>query len=171
MAVESESRLGVESRRAKILDKIRVERRARTEDLARHFRVSPMTIHRDLDQLAEAGKLERVRGGARANEEEFAERDVVIRRATNTAVKNTLAQQVGGLIAEGDVVALDDSTTVAACLPYVLAAGPAGIITHSLKLMTLASKSAPHLVLTGVGGTIRCRHRFLPRYSHLPRRG
>ena len=152
MGDAAETRLGVDSRRAEILDRIRVERHARTEELARHFGVSRMTIHRALEQLAEAGKLERIRGGARAIEEEFTERDVVIRRATNTAVKSALAQEVGTLIGEGDVVALDDSTTVEACLPFVLAAQPSGIITHSLKLMTVVSKSTPHLVLTGVGG-------------------
>lgn len=152
MLSQSEMRWGVESRRSEILEKVRLERQVRTEDLAEFFGVSVMTIHRDLDFLAGIGKVEKFRGGARANDGGFGERDVSVRRATNTAIKRALAGEVGTLIRHGDVVALDDSTTVEACLGDVIAAGAAGIITHSLPLMTQISKSAPHILLTGVGG-------------------
>ncbi len=54
----------VESRRAEIVNTVREHGHARVDDLAQRLGVSIMTIHRDLDALAEEGLIERVRGGA-----------------------------------------------------------------------------------------------------------
>lgn len=142
---------GPRSRRAGILELLRVKGELRIEELSEFFGVSPMTIHRDLDTLAGAGKVVRVRGGARLSEVEFAERDVTIRQATNRDIKSGLAREAATLLLPGDIVALDDSTTVAMLAPYVVAAEPAGIITHSLGLMRRLGKQ-PGVLLTGLGG-------------------
>src|SRR5687768_7212607 len=51
-------------RHPEILDLARREGKVTVEDLARHFGVTHQTIRRDLAELAEAGRLERVHGGA-----------------------------------------------------------------------------------------------------------
>lgn len=142
----------VESRRAEIVTTVREHGHARVDDLAQRLGVSIMTIHRDLDVLAEEGLIERVRGGAEFVEPEFAETNVVTRRETNIAVKKALAAHVAALINAGDIVALDDSTTVEYCVPDVLEARPMGIITHSLRVMQQVSTQAPQVLLTGAGG-------------------
>ena len=53
-------------RRARILERIRRDGGVTVAELARHHAVSHMTAHRDLEQLARDGLVERVRGGARA---------------------------------------------------------------------------------------------------------
>lgn len=142
----------VESRRAEIVSTVRQFGHARVDDLAQRLGVSIMTIHRDLDALAEEGLIERVRGGAEFIEPEFAETNVDTRRETNTSVKKALAVRVASLVAAGDIVALDDSTTVEYCVPNVLEARPLGVITHSLRVMQLVAAQAPSVVLTGAGG-------------------
>ena len=51
-------------RHPEILDIARREGKVTVEELARHFDVTLQTIRRDLAELAEAGRLERVHGGA-----------------------------------------------------------------------------------------------------------
>ena len=53
-------------RRARILEHIQRDGGASVADLARTHDVSPITVHRDLEQLAREGLVERVHGGARA---------------------------------------------------------------------------------------------------------
>ncbi len=53
-------------RRAQILEQIQARGGATVAELARDHAVSTMTAHRDLEQLAREGLVERVRGGARA---------------------------------------------------------------------------------------------------------
>jgi DeoR/GlpR family transcriptional regulator of sugar metabolism len=53
-------------RRAQILERIRRDGGVTVAELARAHAISNMTAHRDLQQLAREGLVERVRGGARA---------------------------------------------------------------------------------------------------------
>ena len=53
-------------RRAQILERIQRDGGVSVAELARDHAVSPITVHRDLEQLAREGLVERVHGGARA---------------------------------------------------------------------------------------------------------
>ncbi|WP_347038733.1 DeoR family transcriptional regulator [Glutamicibacter halophytocola] len=80
-----------ETRREEITGHVNKSRSCRVEELAEIFGVSAMTIHRDLEQLAKEGRVERIRGGARAITARLAERDVRLRRHLNAEVKRQLA--------------------------------------------------------------------------------
>ncbi|KQB86743.1 DeoR/GlpR family DNA-binding transcription regulator [Corynebacterium lowii] len=125
---------------------------ARLDTLAQHFEVSTMTIHRDLDVLAEEGKVERVRGGVRLVGQPFTERDVAVRRVANAEVKTALARVSVGLLEEGEVLALDDSTTVAALAPFLPGLAPGAVMTHSLSLLGELSRTLADTPLIGLGG-------------------
>ena len=53
-------------RRARILERVKREGGASLAELASEHAVSPVTVHRDLEQLSGEGLIERVRGGARS---------------------------------------------------------------------------------------------------------
>lgn len=150
MAV-STSGLPPESRRDELTSFVNHARSVRVEDLAEAFSVSAMTIHRDLDLLASEGRLERIRGGARAITARLAERDVRLRRHLNAHTKKQLAQTAAQLIEPGSVIALDDSTTVGELGPHLEDRRPSTVITHSLALMNSVA-THPGIALVGLGG-------------------
>ena len=141
-----------ENRRVELLRYVEEHSTARVEELAERFVVSAMTVHRDLDVLAGEGLLERIRGGARAIPRHFSERDVRLRRGTRSAQKQALARAASALVHEGDIVALDDSTTVAAMAPHLAGHRPSALITHSLGLMRRMTADHPDITLVGLGG-------------------
>lgn len=139
------------ARRSEITGYINTVHHCRVEDLAGIFGVSPMTIHRDLDLLAREGRLERIRGGARAITARLAERDVRLRRHLNSETKRRLAAAAAQLIEPGAVVALDDSTTVGELSGHLAQRQPSTVITHSLALMGIVS-TLPDIDMVGLGG-------------------
>lgn len=140
-----------ETRREEITGHVNKSRSCRVEELAEIFGVSAMTIHRDLEQLAKEGRVERIRGGARAITARLAERDVRLRRHLNAEVKRQLAATAAQLIERNSVIALDDSTTIGALGSYLEEREPSTVITHSLALMGAVSAMA-HIDMVGLGG-------------------
>jgi len=140
-----------ETRREEITGHVNKARSVRVEELAEVFGVSAMTIHRDLDLLAKEGRLQRIRGGARAITARLAERDVRLRRHLNSDLKRQLAAAAAQLIERNSVIALDDSTTIGAMSDYLEEREPSTVITHSLALMGAVSVM-PHIDMVGLGG-------------------
>ena len=64
-----------------MLERIQRDGGVSVAELARSYAVSPITVHRDLEQLAREGLVERVHGGARA----LAQPEPVTARAIATA--------------------------------------------------------------------------------------
>ncbi|MGH2636334.1 MAG: DeoR/GlpR family DNA-binding transcription regulator [Actinomycetota bacterium] len=124
----------------------------RIDGLAREFRVSEMTIRRDLDELEALGVARRVRGGAVAvGPEPFAER-----HRHNARAKARIADKLLGLIPDRGTVAFDASTTV-----YRLAAaldGARDLVVVSNGLDTFQSLTAKTgVVATLTGGSVESR--------------
>ena len=63
-AKQPDETLALNLRQSEILEIARAEGRVQVEDLAQRFDVTLQTIRRDLGDLADAGLLDRVHGGA-----------------------------------------------------------------------------------------------------------
>lgn len=125
--------------------------------LSVQLEVSEATIRRDLDILAEAGELRRVRGGAtdvrgsvrpEADLRSFA--DVA---GTATAAKRAIAARACTQVRDGEVIALDIGTTVAAMCP-LLAERSLTVVTASLAVVRSLSV-APSIDIVILGGLLR----------------
>ncbi len=140
-----------------ILRMLRTDGPAAVSLLANRLEVSQATVRRDLGQLAEAGRLTRVYGGAVAvpdHDEPFA--DVA---AVRVPEKDAVAEQAAELITDGDVVLLDIGTT-AHRLARQLHHRPLTVITSSLAVYEeLATDHDIELVM--LGGTVRRNYRSL----------
>ncbi|MGW0733064.1 DeoR/GlpR family DNA-binding transcription regulator [Streptomyces sp. NPDC002851] len=145
-------------RRQLIRDRIAAEGFVRAADLAGQFGVSVMTIHRDLDALQSQGWLRKVRGGATALSSTVFHGDVHERIAAMAETKRQLADAAVNLIAPGQTLMLDDSTT---CLHLAERLGqrtPLTVITNFLPAVKLLA-GEPGISLVVLGGT------YFPAYD------
>ena len=95
-------------RLARICDEVEARGRVRVGDLAAELAVSEMTIRRDLDVLAEQGRVQQVHGGALAlGPQRFSERYGMQARA-----KERVAAKLLALVPESGAVAMDASSTL-----------------------------------------------------------
>lgn len=117
------------------------------KELQGHFnQVSLMTIHRDLDALAEAGFVTKVRGGAKSIHHQ---RDLTFttRAAENRPGKTRIAQKAVALINEQGSIFIDCGTTCLA-LANILPPTPAVVTTTGLNVaIALANLQGPEIVV------------------------
>ena len=103
---------------------------------------SEITIRRDFASLADAGVVERYRGGVGVRVGEHMA-PFAFRQVRYSEEKAALAQRAAGLLKPDDIVFIDGGTTtfhIATCLPNV----PLRIFTNSLRLADALSRR-PHL--------------------------
>lgn len=129
----------------------------RVQDLAELFNVSPMTIHRDLDELESQGILRKVRGGATALPSSLFESDFRYRMGSATKEKLVIAQFAMQYIEQGEAVMMDDSTTTLALARLLKTVNPLTVITNSLPIIQELSP-IKGIRLISLGGE------FTPRY-------
>jgi len=99
-----------EERRELILRWLGAEGKVRASDLALRLRVSLDTIRRDLQELADAGLLRRVHGGALPPSPPGPD-SFVERLPDDVAAKTAVAQAAVDLIRPGEVIAISGGTT------------------------------------------------------------
>ena len=140
-----------EERRQAIIDALIESRAVDLDSLATRFAVSKMTIHRDLDDLEQAGVLRKVRGGATIDAGTQFESDFRFRALQEADVKLAIAETAADLVEPGMTVMINDGS-MAAVLGDVLARKkPVTIITNNAAILE-RNKNESNLTLIGLGG-------------------
>jgi DeoR/GlpR family transcriptional regulator of sugar metabolism len=117
-----------------MLDRIQREGGVSVAELARAYEVSAITVHRDLEQLASEGLVERVHGGARAIAPTGTIAAPVIATAWSQRVeqaaqaKDVIAERAAELVNPGSTIFLDASSS-ALCLARRLMEEPPNELT------------------------------------------
>ncbi len=140
-----------EERRQYILELLQREGKVRSAELGARLAVSEDTIRRDLRDLADAGLLQRVHGGALPRTPTSA--NFATRRSEAPEAKESIARAAAALIRPGQVVILDAGTTtlqVARSLPRDLRAT---VITNSPPI-AVALAERPLIDAHVVGGRL-----------------
>jgi DeoR family fructose operon transcriptional repressor len=139
-----------EIRRSKIAEIIRKKGSIKINDLADMFKISPVTIYRDLDFLEKQGVLRRLRGGAITN---LSSEEVhyPFRASSCISEKMQIAEEVVKLISEGDTIILDGSTTNIYVAKKIKEINNLTIFTTS-PLVTLELLNSPNIILYCIGG-------------------
>lgn len=140
-------------REARILDALGAHGSVLVAELARDLEVSEVTIRKDLDALERRQLLRRTRGGAvppeRGDEGVFRDR---LQRAA--AAKQAIAARAAELVADGDVIALDTSSTAHYLASELVHRKGLVVITQSLPTATaLMERSDARVIMPG--GTLR----------------
>ncbi|MDX3925040.1 MAG: DeoR/GlpR family DNA-binding transcription regulator [Shinella sp.] len=140
-----------EDRRQEIMEILLEAGNASVEDLSRRFAVSKMTIHRDLDDLEQAGLLRKVHGGASIEASAEFESDFRYRARIAAAEKQDIARHAVSLVEPGQIIIIDDSSTAGAMAPLLLDVRPLTVITNNLSVITALSGTAG-IRLIALGG-------------------
>lgn len=123
---------------------------ASIDEMAVAFRVSGMTIRRDLHKLARSGQVIRIPGGARIARSFGAEKTFVERLERMAPAKDRIGRAAAGLVANGSSVALDSGTTTLYIARHLRGHRNIVVFTFSLAVLEeLAGSESVRLELTG----------------------
>lgn len=140
-------------RQAEILEIARSEGRVVVESLSERFQVTLQTIRRDLTELADAGLIDRVHGGAVArtgvNNIGYEER-----RRMNEAVKASIGRACAQAIPNNSSIILNLGTTTEAVARELLRHTNITVVTNNINVanILLANESCEIMI---AGGALR----------------
>ncbi|AFJ45346.1 DeoR/GlpR family transcriptional regulator [Shimwellia blattae] len=138
-----------------IIDLVKKQGYVSTEELVAHFSVSPQTIRRDLNDLADQNIIMRHHGGA-ALPSSSVNTSWHDRKATQTEQKARIARRVAMAIPDGATLFIDIGTTPEAVAHALLDHNNLRIVTNNLNVATtLMVKDDFRIILAG--GELRSR--------------
>jgi DeoR/GlpR family transcriptional regulator of sugar metabolism len=138
-------------RRAEILTELRAHGKVRAADLAAALRVSVDTVRRDLDELASAGLLRRVHGGALPPGPATGGHSA--RRGRDAPQKAAIARAAAALARDGDLILLDGGTTTLQVARHLDPGLRATAVTNSPPVAAALAEH-PGLRVSVVGGEL-----------------
>lgn len=134
-----------------ILQLLQQKKAVTVTELTKILNISESTIRRDLNTLAEMGKLNKVHGGATAIEQErhTVEEDVEIKSLKNMEEKSKIAEYAAGLVGEDDFVFLDAGTTTEKMIDYLVPTKAVFITNGIVHVRKLTQKGLRAYLLGG----------------------
>lgn len=142
-------------RRFRLLNILREQPGIRVPDLAKLLVVSEGTIRNDLKAMAASGQLTRVWGGGVPVEaENNASASYTARARMNEAAKHAIARVVSGMVANGDSVLLDASTTVYHMASFLQERDNLTVITNGIEVGRELARNPFNTVML-LGGILR----------------
>ena len=140
-------------REAEILGIARAEGRVTVDDLAERFGVTVQTIRRDLGDLADAGKLERVHGGA-VLPSGVANIGYEDRRGLHDVAKEEIARNCAENIPEGASLFLNIGTSTEAVARALLHHRDLMVVTNNINVANILADNRDCEVIV-TGGVLR----------------
>ena len=136
-------------RRQAIARLLREQGAVRVADLSARFGVSPSTIRRDLQKLAQQGLVERVYGGA-TRRDERASREAEFAGDPLANEKARIGQAAASLLSPGETIFLDAGSTALAVARALAGQADLTVITNGLSVAAyLAEHSEVELIVVG----------------------
>ncbi|WP_439376532.1 DeoR/GlpR family DNA-binding transcription regulator [Amycolatopsis lexingtonensis] len=139
----------VEQRRQEILDHVIEQGEARIDDLTARFKVSLMTMHRDLDDLAERRLLRKLRGKVEAYPALTVESAARFGDTLHRGEKDALGEAAARHVHPGQTVFVDDSTTLLPLVKRLAEIDGLTVVTNSLRAARVLGEGGADVVLAG----------------------
>lgn len=143
-----------DQRKKKIVEVLNQREYADFTYLGQLFGVSEMTIRRDIEFLEKEGIVMRVYGGAKIRSERGYEASIQKRLNTNLQEKQSIAREAAKQIKDGDVIALDGSTTALQVSKFIKDRKNLTVITNNISI-SIELSTAPHIQTVLLGGFLR----------------
>jgi DeoR/GlpR family transcriptional regulator of sugar metabolism len=138
-------------RRQHILEVLQRDGKVHATELSTQLAVSEDTIRRDLRELAEAGLLQRVHGGALPSSP--AATSYAARQRQAPGAKAAVAQAAARLVRDGQVIILDGGTTALQVAQHLPTELRATVISNSPPVAT-ALADHPYIEVVMIGGRL-----------------
>lgn len=146
-------RVALNFRQSEILELARAAGRVVVEDLALRYDVTLQTIRRDLSDLADAGHLDRVHGGA-VPRTGLANIGYEARRRMNAAAKAAIARACAAAIPDNCSLILNLGTTTEAVAQALLGHSNLTVITNNMNVANILVAN-PGCEIVVAGGALR----------------
>lgn len=140
-------------RRASIMQLLRAQGHVSVKSLSEELAVSDMTVRRDLKQLAGAGELVLVHGGASLPPGVSTNPAFSTRALAHSEAKKSIGRIASKLVGDADTVGIDAGTTaleVARGLPESFGGG---VVTHSVPVLA-SMLGRPKVRVFAIGGEL-----------------
>ena len=125
-------------------------------ELSQRFRVSEMTVRRDLDLLQDQGHVLRTHGGAVLALSAGIEPRYVAKQRVNAALKARIARYAAEqLVGDGQVLLLEGGTTVTTMAPHLAAHRDLTVVTNGLYTANALRELLPRATVMSTGGILR----------------
>lgn len=140
-------------RHPEILEIARRDGKVTVEKLADHFGVTHQTVRRDLTELADAGRLERVHGGAilPSSTTNIGYED---RRSLNADAKHAIAEACARAIPESISVFINIGTSTEAVARELVRHRDLMVVTNNMNVANILAENV-HCQVIVAGGTLR----------------
>ncbi|WP_341218069.1 DeoR/GlpR family transcriptional regulator [Neptunomonas phycophila] len=125
------------------------------DELVEHFQVTPQTIRRDLNQLAESDKIKRHHGGA-GIESSTVNTAYQTRKIMNLEAKQKIATAISKQIPDGSSLFINIGTTTETVAQALLHHKNLQIVTNNLHVATILSVKEDFKIIIAAG---EVRHR------------
>jgi DeoR/GlpR family transcriptional regulator of sugar metabolism len=125
-------------------------------ELSERYRVSEMTIRRDLKILEEQGYVHRTYGGALVAETSRVEPQREAKGRQHGPEKEAIARfAVEHFVHEGDIIILEGGTTIEAMLPHLARFNVLTVLTNSLFTLNGLRQNCSNHTIISSGGMLR----------------
>ena len=118
------------------------------------FSISEATARRDLDALAEKGRIQRVRGGALPVTQALPELPMLQREKNQAYAKNLIGQAASAIIQDGESIFLGSGSTVLEVARDLQHRQNLTVVTNSLPVMNALAISSG-ITVVFLGGVLR----------------
>lgn len=128
-----------QERQAKIISQIRLNRTATVTQLSEILNVSEITIRRDLDELADSEKIQRIHGGGALLQSDEREPPILHRQNEQAIEKEAIARQALNFFKNGDTIGIESGSTTLAMARLIArqAWDNLHIVTNSIPILNL----------------------------------
>jgi DeoR/GlpR family transcriptional regulator of sugar metabolism len=130
------------------------QQRLSVAEICEQFSISEATARRDLDSLAEQGKLQRVHGGAIPVEQAPPELPILQRENDQGNEKQRIGKAAAALVQDGETILLSSGTTVLEAARALRGHRNLTVITNSLAVVN-ALTGVEGIAIICLGGMLR----------------
>lgn len=154
MRTPSSTRSSAYSRKIRIRELLTDQSSLSIQFFAEHFKVSEMTIRRDLDELEQDGQIRRAHGGIVIAERLYFEYDYSQRCRTRREQKIAIVEEALHLIKPGQHIILDSGSTTLELCRRIRHITDSTVITNSMTVASILQASEGIQTFL-IGGSLR----------------